>query len=231
MHANGASAGATVSVFVLDDHDVIHGGFRNLLDATPDLLFVGGATTAAEALAAVPALEPDVVVIDVNLPDGNGVQVCRTLRSSMPQLRCLIMTAGSREDAEFAALLAGAAGFLTKDAATEEMLDAIREAARDHTGMDRSASAELLAHHPAAGAEDLGAPRHLIADTELADLTLRQRDVLELVLRGSTDRDIAGQLGLAEPAVANQIAVLFTTLGLRRRLRDALDDASRIPRD
>ncbi|WP_375422819.1 response regulator [uncultured Friedmanniella sp.] len=224
-----SSVAAPTRVFVLDDHDVIQRGIADLITTRSDLVLAGTAMTAAEAVTLVPDVAPDLLVFDVNLPDGNGVQVCRRLRSEMPQLRCLLMTAGTQEDARFAALLAGAAGYVTKHAPSDQILEALIRAARGDVGMDRSAAAQLLAHHPGEDADSPVAPRHLIGATELAELTSRQRQVLELVLRGRTDREIADQLAIAEPAVASEISVLFVTLDLRRRLRDAFDEASRIP--
>lgn len=220
---------STVSVLVLDDHDVIHRGFRDLLGSRSDLSLVGSAATAAEALALVPQVRPDVVVVDVHLPDGNGVQVCRRLRSEMPQLRCLMMTSGSPDDAEFAARLAGAAGFVTKHASAEEIIDAVLRAAGDGAALDRSRSAELLAYHPVEGTDGNAAPRHLIAAADLAQLGERQRQILQLVLQGCTDAEIAALLAVPETTVVSQITVLFTSLDLQRRLREASVEANRIP--
>ncbi len=221
---------SAVRVFLMDDHEVIHRGFQGLLASHPDLTLVGAAMTAMDALKQVPAIRPDVAVLDVNLPVGNGIEVCRQLLSTVPGLRCLMITSDSDDDALFAALLGGASGFVTKRASADEMLEVLRRTARHQSRLDPTVVRELLASlEESSVSAPATPPLRLTSAIELTQLNVRQRKILGLVLRGRTNIEIAAHLGVSEAAISRHIAVLFTTLGLRRRLRAASFEADRIP--
>ncbi|GAA2351421.1 two-component system response regulator DevR [Saccharopolyspora halophila] len=199
-------------VFVVDDHEVIRRGVAALIGAEDDLELVGEAGTIAETLARVPGQEPDVAVLDVRLPDGNGVELCRELRSRMPELRCLMLTSFDDHEALMDAILAGASGFVLKGVVAEELVGAIRT-----IGAGRS----LLSQQKTQAMLDWLRQQQEQADP-LRELTEREREVFELVGEGMTNREIAGRMFLAEKTVKNHVSQVLAKLAMRHRSEAAV---------
>jgi two-component system response regulator DevR len=203
---------ATVRVFLLDDHEVVRRGVADLLEAEPDLSVVGEASTAAEALARVPAVQPDVAVLDVRLPDGDGVTVCRELRSRMPDLRCLMLTSFADDDALFDAIMAGASGYVLKQIRGTDLVGAVRTVANGQSLLDPRTTAQVL-ERMRASAEKKG---------PVADLSEQERTVLALIGEGLTNREIGERMFLAEKTVKNYVSHLLAKLGMQRRTQAAI---------
>jgi two-component system, NarL family, response regulator DevR len=200
-----------VRVFLLDDHEVVRRGVADLLDSEPDLTVVGEAGTAAEALARVPAVRPDVAVLDVRLPDGDGVTVCRELRSLLPDLRCLMLTSFDDDDALFDAIMAGASGYVLKQIRGTDLVGAVRTVASGQSLLDPRTTAQVLQRMRAATEKD---PLDLLSDQE--------RTVLVLIGEGLTNRQIGERMFLAEKTVKNYVSHLLAKLGLQRRTQAAI---------
>ncbi|MBO0830065.1 MAG: response regulator transcription factor [Streptosporangiales bacterium] len=201
-----------ITVFLLDDHEVVREGIRALLQDQPDIDVIGEAATATQALARVPALRPDVAILDVRLPDGDGVEVCRDLRARLPELACIMLTSFSDDDALLKAVMAGAAGYLLKDVRGSGIIDAVRTVAGGKSLLDPTATARLL-----------GRLREDAARKDpLAALTTQERQVLDLIGDGLTNRQIGQRLFLAEKTVKNYISNIFVKLGLQRRTQAAI---------
>ncbi|WP_432072735.1 response regulator [Streptomyces wuyuanensis] len=210
------SAEAPVRVFLLDDHEVVRRGLRDLLDAEPDIEVVGEAGTAQQALARGPAVRPRVAVLDVRLPDGDGITVCRDLRSCMPELACLMLTSFDDEDALLDAIMAGAAGYVLKQIKGSDLVSAVRTVATGQSMLDPATTARLM--HSLRSPEEAPAPE----DERLAVLSPRERAVLELIGRGMTNREIGKELYLSEKTVKNHISRLLSKLGVERRVQAAV---------
>ncbi|MFI6003173.1 response regulator [Streptomyces sp. NPDC051366] len=211
-----ASAEASIKVFLLDDHEVVRRGLRDLLDAEPDITVVGEAGTAEQALARGPALRPDVAVLDVRLPDSDGITVCRELRSRMPGLACLMLTSFDDEDALLDAIMAGAAGYVLKQIKGSDLVSAVRTVATGQSMLDPATTARLM--HSLRDPEAAKEPE----DARLAALSERERAVLELIGEGLTNRQIAKRLYLSEKTVKNHISRLLGKLGVERRVQAAV---------
>ncbi|MFF2545260.1 response regulator [Kitasatospora sp. NPDC058063] len=203
-----------VRVFLLDDHEVVRRGVRDLLEAEPDMEVVGEAGTCAQALVRVPALRPDVAVLDVRLPDGDGVTVCRDLRDRMPGLGCLMLTSFDDDDALLDAIMAGAAGYVLKQVKGAELVGAVRTVASGRSMLDPATTHRLM--------ESLRHHEESATDTALAGLTPREREILALVGEGRTNRQIGQELYLAEKTVKNHVSRLLAKLGVERRLQAAV---------
>ncbi|WP_028927832.1 response regulator transcription factor, partial [Pseudonocardia acaciae] len=200
-----------LNVFLVDDHEVVRRGVADLLDAEADLTVIGQASSVSEALARIPALRPDVVVLDVRLPDGNGVELCRELRSKMPELNCLMLTSFTDEQAMMDAILAGAGGYVIKDIKGMELVSAVRTVGSGRSLLDNRAAAALMARLRAS-VEEPG---------PLSGLTDRERTLLELIGEGLTNRQIAQRMYLAEKTVKNYVSRLLGKLGMERRTQVA----------
>ncbi|MCX4755709.1 response regulator [Kitasatospora purpeofusca] len=211
-----------VKVFLMDDHEVVRRGVHDLLDAEPDLQVVGEAGTVEQTLARVPALRPDVAILDMRLPDGDGVTVCRELRSRMPDLACLILTSFDDEEALLDAIMAGASGYVLKQISGTDLVSAVRTVASGQSMLDPGATTRLMAR---LRGEAAPAP-----SSDLPQLTDREREVLALVGEGLTNRQIGQRLYLAEKTVKNHISRLLAKLGVERRVQAALI-ATRPPAD
>ncbi|WP_340559790.1 response regulator transcription factor [Streptomyces sp. GSL17-111] len=203
-----------VRVFLLDDHEIVRRGLRELLDAEPDLVVVGEAATAAEALARVPASRPDVAVLDVRLPDGNGVEVCREIRSRTDGVACLMLTSYADDEALFNAIMAGAAGYVLKAIRGTDLVAAVRDVAAGRSLLDPVATARVLDRLR-------GAPSGPGGDPRLAALTEQERRILDLIGEGLTNRAIGDRLHLAEKTVKNYVSALLGKLGMARRAQAA----------
>ncbi|HUZ21311.1 MAG TPA: response regulator transcription factor [Acidimicrobiales bacterium] len=202
----------SVRVFLLDDHEVVRAGLRGLLEGEDDLEVVGEASTAAEALLRVPLERPDVAVLDVRLPDGDGVEVCRELRSRMPELRCLMLTSFADDEALAAAIMAGASGYLLKDLRGMGILDAVRRVGRGESLLDPFLAQRVLDRLRSGPRED----------ERIARLSKGERRILDLIAQGKTNRQISEELFLAERTVKNYVSNLLSKLGMKRRTEAAV---------
>lgn len=202
-------------VFLVDDHEIVRRGIAQLVDAEPDLDVVGEAGDIAEALRRIEATAPDVAVLDVRLPDGSGVDLCREVRSRHPHIACLMLTAYDDDEALRSAALAGASGYVLKDIRSAALVDAIRASAAGRTV--QSAQALRTAAQAAAAPVTGSAPA-----SPDADLTYRERQVLDLIADGLTNREIGERLGLAEKTVKNYVSGLLAKLGMVRRTQAAV---------
>jgi two-component system response regulator DevR len=201
-----------IRVFLLDDHEVVRRGIADLLGNEPDVTVVGEAGSAAQALARIPGARPHVAVLDARLPDGSGIDVCREIRSAMPDVQCLILTSYDDDDAVLAAVMAGAAGYLLKEVRGASLVDAIRQVAAGRSLLDPSVTGRLLTRLREGEKQD---PR-------LASLTEREREVLKLIAEGLTNRQIGERMFLAEKTVKNYVSGLLTKLGMQRRTQAAV---------
>lgn len=200
-----------IRVFLLDDHEVVRRGVRELLSAEADLEVVGEAGSAAEAVVIAPHCRPDVALLDVRLPDGDGVEVCRELRSLIPTLACVMLTSFADDEALLSAVLAGAAGYVLKQVRGVDLVGAVRTAAAGGSLLDPRTVAALLERVTAPSRQD-----------PLAVLTDQERRILELVGEGLTNREIAGRMLLAEKTVKNYVSNVLAKLGLQRRTQVAV---------
>jgi DNA-binding NarL/FixJ family response regulator len=208
--AEGATA-QPIKVFLMDDHEIVRMGVRELLEAEPDIRVVGEAGTAASALARIPALRPDVAVLDMRLPDGDGVDVCREIRSRMPEVACLILTSFGDDEALFNAVMAGAAGYVLKQIRGSDLVGAVRTVASGQSMLDPQAAGRLMAR----------LREQPKKDDRLAGLSPQERRILELIGEGLTNRQIGERMFLAEKTVKNYVSALFSKLGLERRTQAA----------
>jgi two-component system response regulator DevR len=203
---------AQVRVFLLDDHEIVRRGVADLLEAESDISVVGEAATVAEALRRIPSVRPDVAVLDARLPDGSGIDVCRDIRSAHPEIHCLILTSYDDNDAIFAAVMAGASGYLLKQIRGSSLVDGVRDVAAGKSLLDPSVTERLLKRLRE------GSPR----DDPFAALTDREREVLSLIADGLTNRQIGERLHLAEKTVKNYVSGLLAKLGMQRRTQAAV---------
>jgi two-component system, NarL family, response regulator DevR len=204
----------TIRVFLLDDHEVVRRGVRELLEADSqgEIEVVGEAGTADEALRRLPAVRPDVAVLDVRLPDGNGVEVCREIRSNHPDIRCLMLTSFADDEALFDAIMAGAAGYVLKQVRGSDLVDNVKRVAAGQSLLDPSVTATVLERLRRGPEEDPGAPH----------LTDQERKILDLLAEGLTNRQIGERLYLAEKTVKNYVSNLLMKLGMHRRTEAAV---------
>lgn len=201
-----------VKVFLVDDHEVVRRGLVDLLGADPELDVVGEAGSVAEAMARVPAARADVAVLDVRLPDGNGIELCRDLLSRMPDLRCLILTSYTSDEAMLDAILAGASGYVVKDIKGMELARAVKDVGAGRSLLDNRAAAALMAK--LRGAAEKQDP--------LSGLTDQERTLLGLLSEGLTNKQIADRMFLAEKTVKNYVSRLLAKLGMERRTQAAV---------
>jgi DNA-binding NarL/FixJ family response regulator len=200
-----------IKVFLLDDHEIVRRGVRELLEAESDITVIGEAGTAESALARIPALRPDVAVLDVRLPDGDGVSVCREIRSQLPQVACLMLTSFGDDEALFDAIMAGAAGYVLKQIRGIDLVGAVRTVASGASLLDPQAASRVMRRM-----------RDQATRTDpLAGLTPQERRILELIGEGLTNRQIGERMYLAEKTVKNYVSGLFAKLGMERRTQAA----------
>jgi two-component system, NarL family, response regulator DevR len=205
-------ADGTVRVFLVDDHEVVRRGLAELLGAEDDIEIVGDAGTAGMALAGIDRTKPTVAVLDVRLPDGNGVEVCREVRARDPEIACLMLTSFGDDEALFDAIMAGAAGYLLKDVKGQDLVDAVRRVAAGESLLDPALTGRVLDRLRRGDEED---PR-------LASLSDQERRILEHIAEGMTNRQIAEQMHLAEKTVKNYVSNLLAKLGMQRRTEAAV---------
>lgn len=194
-------------MFLLDDHEVVRRGIRELLTAEDDMEVVGEAGTAEEAINRIPSTRPDVAVLDVRLPDGDGIEVCRELRSRHPNLACLMLTSFADDEALFSAIMAGASGYVLKQIRGNELVGAIRTIAAGGSLLDPTVTRRVLERIRAGEPED----------DNLARLSDQERRILDLIAEGKTNRQIAETIFLAEKTVKNYVSSILTKLGMERR--------------
>ncbi len=200
-----------IRVFLMDDHEIVRRGLADLIGLERDMEVVGEAGSTAEALHRIPAARPDVAVLDVRLPDGSGVEVCREVRSTMPSVHCLMLTSYADDEALFDAIMAGAAGYVLKEIRGNDLIDAIRQVASGRSLLDPLATQRVL--------ERLrNGDRH---DSRLDVLSEQERRILDLIGDGLTNRQIGEQLHLAEKTVKNYVSSLLAKLGMERRTQAA----------
>jgi len=204
--------GNAVRVFLLDDHEIVRRGVKELLEAEGDLEVVGEAGTAADALARIPPTRPDVAVLDVRLPDGDGVEVCREIRSAHPEIHCLMLTSFADDEALFQAIMAGASGYVLKQIKGADVVEAVRTVAAGRSLLDPSVTARVV-ERLRNGQEE---------DELLARLSPQERNILRLIADGLTNRQIAEQVHLAEKTVKNYVSNLLSKLGMERRTQAAV---------
>ncbi|MCC9711330.1 MULTISPECIES: response regulator transcription factor [unclassified Streptomyces] len=204
-----------IRVFLLDDHEVVRRGVRDLLNDEPDISVIGEAGTVEQALVRVPALRPQVAVLDVRLPDGDGITVCRELRSRMPELICLMLTSFDDEEALLDSIMAGASGYVLKQIRGSDLVSAVRTVAAGQSLLDPSATARLMARLRQG-------PKEEQEPEALPGLTEREREILALIGEGLTNRQIGQRLFLAEKTVKNHISRLLAKLGVERRVQAAV---------
>jgi DNA-binding NarL/FixJ family response regulator len=203
----------TTRVFLLDDHELVRRGVRDLVSAEDDIVVVGEAGTGEEALQRLPAARPDVAVLDVRMGEGgsamSGVEVCRDIRASHPEIACVMLTSYADDDALFASIMAGAAGYVLKQIRGSDLVDAIRRVAAGESLLDPAVTARVL--------QRLRTP----AVDPLAGLTPQERRILDLITEGMTNRQIGEEMFLAEKTVKNYVSHLLTKLGMERRTEAA----------
>jgi len=202
---------STIRVFLLDDHEVVREGLRSLIESTGDMAVVGEASNAAEAIIRLPLAHPDVAVLDVRLPDGNGVEVCREIRSTHPEIVCLMLTSFSDDEALFDAIMAGAAGYVLKEVRGSDLVGDIRKVASGQSLLDPSLTGRVMDRLRQREAKD-----------DAAGLTPQEQRILELIAEGRTNRQIAEVMILSEKTVKNYVSNLLAKLGMSRRTEAAV---------
>ena len=198
---------APTRIFLLDDHEIVRRGLRELFETEEDLVVVGEAGTAEEALTRIPATKPDVAVLDVRLAEGDGVEVCREVRSRHPEVACLILTSFADDEALFSAIMAGAAGYMLKQVRGNDLVDAVRRVAQGQSLLDPGVTARVL--------QRLRTPQ--APEDDLSGLTDQERRILDLIAEGLTNRQIGERMFLAEKTVKNYVSNVLMKLGMSRR--------------
>ena len=201
-----------IRVFLLDDHEIVRRGIRELLEGEPDILVVGESGLAEEAARRIPALRPDVAILDARLPDGSGIDVCREIRSRDPQIKALILTSYDDDEALFAAIMAGAAGYTLKQVRGNDLVDTVRRVAAGQSTLDPSVTSTVLDR------VRNGPP----VDKELERLTAQEHRILDLIGEGMTNRQIGEHMFLAEKTVKNYVSSMLAKLGLTSRTQAAI---------
>jgi two-component system, NarL family, response regulator DevR len=202
----------TIRVFLVDDHEVVRRGVRDMLEAEDDIEVVGEAGTVEEALGRIPATSPDVALLDVRLPDGDGVELCRDLRSSSPEIHALMLTSYDDDEALFNAMMAGASGYVLKQVRGSDLIANVRRVAAGESTLDPKLTTKLVDRL-----------RRQNEDDELvARLTEQERRILELLAEGLTNRQIADRMILAEKTIKNYVSNLLAKLGMARRTEAAV---------
>jgi len=201
-----------IRVYLLDDHDVVREGLRFLLESTDDIEVVGDSASAVDAAARIPSLRPHVAILDARLPDGSGIEVCRTVRAVDPSIQALVLTSYDDDEALFAAIMAGAAGYVLKEIRSADLVEAVRQVAAGKSLIDPSLTAKVLER---VRSGPTVAP-------ELAELTEQELAILGHIAEGLTNRQIGERMFLAEKTVKNYVSAILAKLGLERRTQAAV---------
>lgn len=202
-----------IRVFLLDDHEMVRRGLKDLFDTHSDIDIVGESGSAKEAEVRIPALHPDVALLDARLPAGSGVEVCRAIRSVDPSISAIILTSYDDDEALFAAIMAGASGYILKQIIGIDLVDVVRQVANGQSLLDPSVTQRVLERIRSGGSSE---------PTELQSLTPQERRILELITKGMTNRQIGGELFLAEKTVKNYVTSILGKLGMQRRTQAAV---------
>ena len=202
-----------VTIFLLDDHEIVRHGLRDLFESEDDLVVVGESGSAKEAERIIPALRPHVAVLDARLPDGSGIDVCRSIRSRDPSIRGVILTSYDDDEALFASIMAGASGYVLKQVKSGELVRAIRAVGQGQSLLDPEVTSAVL--------DRLRKGKHLLKDEKLARLSPQEERILLLIADGSTNKEIGEQLNLAEKTVKNYVSSILAKLGMERRTQAA----------
>jgi two-component system, NarL family, response regulator DevR len=202
-----------IRVFLLDDHEMVRRGLKELFESQADIEVVGESGSAKDAEARIPALRPDVALLDGRLPDGSGVEVCRAIRSVDPSINAIILTSYDDDEALFAAIMAGASGYILKQIVGLELVDVVRKVAGGQSLLDPSVTQRVLERVRSGTTSQ---------PTELESLTPQERRILELITEGMTNRQIGEQLFLAEKTVKNYVTSILSKLGMQRRTQAAV---------
>ena len=210
-----------IRVFLLDDHEIVRRGIRELLESEGDIVVVGESGSAAEATRHIPALRPDVAILDGRLPDGSGIDVCREIRSTDPTIKALILTTFDDDEALFAAIMAGASGYILKQVRSSDLVESVRQVAAGRSMLDPAITAQVLERIRSGPKQD----------PTLARLTQHEQRILELIGEGLTNRQIAARLSLAEKTVKNYVSTMLAKLGLESRTQAAILIARQGPHD
>jgi two-component system response regulator DevR len=200
-----------INVFLLDDHEVVRQGIRSLLEADGGICVVGEASTATEALERIASVQPDVAVLDVRLPDGTGVEVCREIRSAHPEIVCLMLTSFADDQALLDAVLAGASGYVLKDVRGADLVGDVRRVAAGHSLLDPALTARTMARLKERRAEE-----------KVVSLSAQEERILGLIADGRTNRQIAEEMHLAEKTVKNYVSNVLAKLGVSHRTEAAV---------
>lgn len=202
----------SIRVFLLDDHEIVRTGLRSLLEEADDITVVGEAATVAEALARIPPTRPNVGILDVRLPDGSGIEVCREIRSQSPEIACMMLTSYADDEALYAAIMAGAAGYVLKGVGGSDLADDVRRVARGESLLNAGLVDSVVARLRTSGQSE---------DPLLATLTPQEQRILKHIAEGKTNRQIADEMHLAEKTVKNYVSNLLAKLGMVRRTQAA----------
>lgn len=202
----------TIRIFLVDDHELVRRGIAGLLDAEADMEVVGEASTASQARSRIAAIPTDVALLDVRLPDGSGIDICRELRSRSPEIRCIMLTGYDDDEALFAAVIAGAAGYVLKNVRGSGLVGSVRRVAAGHSLLDPDLTKRVIDRMKGRDAED----------ARLAQLGPRERQILALIADGLTNREIGERLSLAEKTIKNYVSAVLSKLGLQRRTQAAV---------
>ena len=209
---SSATSQAAITVLLLDDHEIVRRGLRDLLESETDITVVGEASTEEEAVRRVTALDPDVAILDVRLAEGNGVDACREIRSRHPRTGCLILTSFSDDDALLQAIMAGAAGYVLKQIRSNDLVDAVRRVAAGENLLESGVTARVVERLRRGPDED----------KLIARLTPQEHEVLSLLAEGLTNRQIAERMGLAEKTIKNYVTSVLSKMGMARRTEAAV---------
>jgi two-component system response regulator DevR len=202
-----------IRVMLVDDHEVVRQGLKSILERREHLRIVAEAGTVAEAVAQAAETQPDVIVMDVRLPDGTGIEACREIRAEHPEIRVLMLTSYTDDEAVYASIVAGAAGYLLKQTRGRELVSAIEAVARGESLLDPSVTSKVLARM-----RELATGNH---KDKLSELTEQERRILGLIAEGKTNREIAGIVFLSEKTVKNYVSTILSKLGMERRAQAA----------
>ena len=207
------SEAGTIRLMLVDDHEVVRQGLKSLLERREHLRVVAEAGSVAEAVAAAARTQPEVIVMDVRLPDGTGIEACRDIRADRPETRVLMLTSYADDEAVYASIVAGAAGYLLKQTRGRELVSAIEAVARGESLLDPAVTSTVLARM-----RELATGGH---QDKLSELTEQERRILGLIAEGKTNREIAGTIYLSEKTVKNYVSTILSKLGMERRAQAA----------
>ena len=213
---------ARIRVYLLDDHELIRRGIKDLLEESGEIVVVGESGLAQEAAAQIPALKPDVAILDGRLPDGSGIDVCREVRSEDPEIKALILTSYDDDDALFSAIMAGASGYVLKQVRSNDLVESVRQVHAGHSMLDPVITAKVLDRIRSGDFAADGQSSDPGLDVEAAHLTPHEQRILTLIGEGLTNRQIARQTGLAEKTIKNYVSSLLAKLGVESRTQAAI---------